>query len=203
MKTIYLILMQVLLFTAVASAQTSKVVYTCPMHAEVQMSKPGNCPKCGMTLVKKTIKVTTPKKTTKTTPAKKPTAKATSTSAQGSTGSNDMQEVVKEMRDISKEMKSTVTEMKGLVQQMKGTDDETDEEARDEHNHEDMNMDNTDSAKAETKVMYTCPMHPEVQSDKPGKCPKCSMTMVRKTVTVNQPTNKTNTQPTQSKVVYT
>jgi Cu+-exporting ATPase len=23
--------------------------------------------------------------------------------------------------------------------------------------------------------VYTCPMHPEVTSDKPGKCPKCGM----------------------------
>lgn len=28
--------------------------------------------------------------------------------------------------------------------------------------------------------MYTCPMHPEVQSDKPGKCPKCGMALVMK-----------------------
>src|SRR5207237_6136839 len=25
------------------------------------------------------------------------------------------------------------------------------------------------------KVVYTCSMHPEVLSDKPGKCPKCGM----------------------------
>jgi len=25
---------------------------------------------------------------------------------------------------------------------------------------------------------YTCPMHPEVISDKPGKCPKCGMKLV-------------------------
>lgn len=37
--------------------------------------------------------------------------------------------------------------------------------------------------KTETKVTavkYTCPMHPEVIKDKPGKCPKCGMTLVVK-----------------------
>jgi Cu(I)/Ag(I) efflux system membrane fusion protein len=33
--------------------EVSKVQYTCPMHAEVVSDKPGNCPKCGMTLVEK------------------------------------------------------------------------------------------------------------------------------------------------------
>ncbi len=27
---------------------------------------------------------------------------------------------------------------------------------------------------------YTCPMHPEVKSDKPGKCPKCGMELIKK-----------------------
>lgn len=39
-----------------AGAQT-RVVWTCPMHPQIQKSGPGNCPICGMTLVKKTIKV--------------------------------------------------------------------------------------------------------------------------------------------------
>jgi len=26
--------------------------------------------------------------------------------------------------------------------------------------------------------VYTCPMHPDVKSDKPGKCPKCGMSLV-------------------------
>jgi len=32
------------------------------------------------------------------------------------------------------------------------------------------------------KVVYTCPMHPEVLTDKPGKCPKCGMNLVKKEV---------------------
>ncbi len=35
------------------------------------------------------------------------------------------------------------------------------------------------SVKQQT-VMYTCPMHPEVVKDMPGKCPKCGMTLVEK-----------------------
>ena len=30
------------------------------------------------------------------------------------------------------------------------------------------------------ETIYTCPMHPEVTSDKPGQCPKCGMTLVKK-----------------------
>ena len=35
-----------------------------------------------------------------------------------------------------------------------------------------------------SKVIYTCPMHPKVQSDKPGKCPICGMDLVKKTIKV-------------------
>lgn len=31
-----------------------------------------------------------------------------------------------------------------------------------------------------TATVYTCKMHPEVLSDKPGKCPKCGMDLVKK-----------------------
>ncbi|MDB5121970.1 MAG: actP [Mucilaginibacter sp.] len=36
------------------------------------------------------------------------------------------------------------------------------------------------SKKAAAKVVYTCPMHTDVVSYKPGKCPKCGMTLVKK-----------------------
>ena len=31
------------------------MIYTCPMHPEIEQDHPGNCPKCGMTLAPKTI----------------------------------------------------------------------------------------------------------------------------------------------------
>jgi hypothetical protein len=30
-----------------------------------------------------------------------------------------------------------------------------------------------------TSVYYTCTMHPEIHSDKPGKCPICGMDLVK------------------------
>ncbi len=34
--------------------------------------------------------------------------------------------------------------------------------------------------------VYTCPMHPEVTSDKPGSCPKCGMDLVKKETIKNE-----------------
>ena len=38
------------------TAQSTHVVYTCPMHPDVTSDHPGECPKCGMTLVEKEAK---------------------------------------------------------------------------------------------------------------------------------------------------
>ena len=32
----------------------------------------------------------------------------------------------------------------------------------------------------ETTAIYVCPMHPEVTSATPGKCPKCGMTLIQR-----------------------
>ena len=36
----------------------------------------------------------------------------------------------------------------------------------------------TPAAKDHKRASYTCPMHPEVRQDAPGKCPKCGMKLV-------------------------
>lgn len=45
---------------------------------------------------------------------------------------------------------------------------------------------NHSTAKVEPSAaepIYTCPMHPDVEQDHPGNCPKCGMTLELKTVT--------------------
>src|SRR5665648_349570 len=37
---------------------------------------------------------------------------------------------------------------------------------------------NKEESASRSKVIYTCPMHPEVKQDHPGDCPKCGMTLV-------------------------
>ena len=37
--------------------------------------------------------------------------------------------------------------------------------------------------KMEVMKMYVCPMHPDVTSDKPGKCSKCGMDLKEKKTT--------------------
>jgi rubrerythrin len=63
------------------------------------------------------------------------------------------------------EKKALADEMKKTSDQMKKTSDAMKQKS--------------DEMKPATTI-YTCPMHPEVQSEKPGKCPKCGMKLVPK-----------------------
>ena len=44
------------------------------------------------------------------------------------------------------------------------------------------------------KSSYTCPMHPEVTTLKPGKCPKCGMPLVKKLVSKAQSNSESKTE---------
>jgi CopA family copper-resistance protein len=98
------------------------------MHPEVQMNGPGKCPKCGMDLVKKTIKGRQ---------LKKPAPRAQNKNAEVP--------------------------------------------AHAIHNHQNKDtIPNGAAIPSKNKSVFTCEMHPEIQEDKPGKCPKCGMPLVEK-----------------------
>ncbi len=110
-----------------------RITYTCSMHPEIHAAKLGNCPKCGMKLIKEKSKAVA-----------KPVIKKTAE--------------VKVPEDIS--------------------------------NPPSINFDSTDTMKIDSMKMpsaktqtqpstYTCPMHPEIHSTKPGNCPKCGMKLIK------------------------
>jgi CopA family copper-resistance protein len=97
--------------------------YTCVMHPEIHSSKPGNCPKCGMRLVKEKSKATP---------------------------------------DSKKKMDMPMPKVKkGSEQNMQG-----------------MQMEGKEKEQTQPAT-YTCVMHPEIHSTKPGNCPKCGMKLVK------------------------
>ena len=49
------------------------------------------------------------------------------------------------------------------------------------HEHDKKSTQQADSVSTQSLEYYTCPMHPSVISDKPGACPICGMTLVKKT----------------------
>ncbi|QTE46949.1 multicopper oxidase domain-containing protein [Mucilaginibacter rubeus] len=103
------------------------VTYTCPMHPEIHASKPGNCPKCGMKLVKEKNKTVAKKDNGMQMPANPTTKKA---------GSMDGMKMGEENSNPNPEKSSGMS--------MKNDGQKTD-------NMEGMKMGDNDAASAEIK----------------------------------------------------
>ncbi|GAA4166054.1 hypothetical protein GCM10022217_39110 [Chryseobacterium ginsenosidimutans] len=119
------------------------------MDPEVVSSKPGDCPKCGMTLVKKTVVI-------------KPKAVAKS-QAKLSPKIETKPAEVKNKVKAKPEIKTNKAKKANKVTPFVNVKDQT-----------------KILPKPESKRIYTCLMHPEISSEKPGKCPKCGMDLVEK-----------------------
>ncbi|WP_185097463.1 multicopper oxidase domain-containing protein [Chryseobacterium sp. FH2] len=146
-----LILFLVLLFSVFNFSQTTKTLYTCPMHPEVISLQPGDCPKCGMTLRKKAI-------VQKPEVAEKPQVKTLPKT-----------ETKPEIKD-----EITKVEKKAAIRKVRKSFEA--DKIKPSLNLKIQNK--TSSEQFQPKKIYTCPMHPEVTSDKQGKCPKCGMDLV-------------------------
>lgn len=48
-------------------------------------------------------------------------------------------------------------------------------------NHHDYQAASGSSKATDDSVIYTCPMHPEIEQHGPGRCPKCGMTLELRT----------------------
>ncbi len=87
-----------------------------------------------------------------------------------------------EQRESKKVKKPAKTEKSSeMSKSSSGTDKTTKkmDNSQMDHSKMDHSRMNTPESKDAT-VAYTCPMHPEVKSEKPGKCPKCGMDLVKK-----------------------
>ena len=157
-------------------------LYTCTMHPEVISDKPGDCPKCGMTLVPK--EATGGKKAAK---VYVETGISDGEQTEILKGIHEGDEIIYMGHEYLKEG-DTVYPVEWVNGTPKSLPPPPAMENMPGMNHEQpqnpssSNMENMpgmnhppSNSPSPSKLMYTCPMHPEVKSDKPGDCPKCGM----------------------------
>jgi hypothetical protein len=181
-------------WVAVDESKPGEKLYTCVMHPEVISKKPGDCPKCGMKLV--------PKKT-----SGKLTAHLIEVETGVSSGDRvRILNGLAEGDDVIVDGIENVTDGSVLFATDWGPGGpkamppppamESDPSGHDMGAMKKnapaaaadgmSGMDMPPAAKKPVKkkessdTYYTCPMHPEVHSDKSGKCPKCGMDLVKK-----------------------
>ncbi|WP_252929567.1 heavy metal-binding domain-containing protein [Aliihoeflea sp. 40Bstr573] len=166
-----------------AAALEVRVEYTCPMHPEIVRDAPGDCPKCGMTLV----------------------PRETASDGHGGHGGHDMPREDRpnpadhahagHAHDAGGSGAYTcpmhpevISDASGKCPKCGMNLAKAEEVESHGHGHGHGHASHAPSAhgdhaghddKAGGSGAYSCPMHPEVISDAPGKCPKCGMNLVK------------------------
>ncbi len=146
------------------NAAKEGVVYVCPMpeHVSITYDHPGNCPICGMALVP-----VTPGELKQLQPGGKVLYYTC-----------PMPEHASVHED--KPGKCPICGMT-LIPVMAPPDTATNSVSPTQNtttNPASLNTNSVSNAKPAAKQLYTCPMHPDVISDEPGKCPECGMDLV-------------------------
>jgi len=147
------------------SSSTATTYYICPMHPEVINNKAGKCSKCGMDLVQKTSSIEKTEQTKDTIIYTCPMHPEVQSDKPGNCPKCGMALV----------KKSEASGMKMKCGMMGGMSDMSKTENKEKNNSAEKNI----TAIEKDSIIYTCSMHPDVKLDKPGKCPKCGMALVK------------------------
>lgn len=146
------------LFSIFSFSQATKTYFTCPMDPEVISSKPGDCPKCGMTLKKKVVAV-------KPKAISKPKVK-------------QVQKTEIKSKEIKNKDNAKIEKKNNSKKAKKADKANVSRPVLNKSEAEILIQSKSHSKSQSQPQKYTCPMHPEIISDKSGKCPKCGMDLI-------------------------